>query len=189
MVSGAVGLLSFDASELLLIASHRCLVTLGEHYLGPDGILFHLPEIEIHLRWLDSQGHWQLPPSYCKHQGRAPNIINCYVFRRSRCNGRGFHHCNCLWVVGECPELLENATADLFLLAGPFELTKLSAQISVLIAERTKSDSSADETLRRSYNNLGTFRTAQNLVRHRGFKGLYSGFHLHMCECSTWFCS
>lgn len=50
MVSGAVGLLSFDASELLLIASHRCLVTLGEHYLGPDGILFHLPEIEIHLR-------------------------------------------------------------------------------------------------------------------------------------------
>lgn len=50
MVSGAVGLLSFDASELLLIASPRCLVTSGKHYLGPDGILFHLPEIETHLR-------------------------------------------------------------------------------------------------------------------------------------------
>lgn len=72
------------------------------------------------------------------------------------------------------------AGAVITAIACPFELTKLSAQISVLIAERTKSDSSGDENLRRSYNNLGTFRTAQNLVRHRGFKGLYSGFHLHM---------
>jgi len=47
------------------------------------------------------------------------------------------------------------------------------------MAEKSKK-SSIDEPLRRSYQNLGTFRTAQNLVKHRGFKGLYSGFHLHL---------
>jgi len=72
------------------------------------------------------------------------------------------------------------AGAVITAIACPFELTKLSAQISVLIAERTKSNSTADDSLRRSYNNLGTFRTAQNLIKHRGFKGLYSGFHLHL---------
>lgn len=71
------------------------------------------------------------------------------------------------------------AGAVITAIACPFELTKLSAQISVLMAEKSKK-SSIDEPLRRSYQNLGTFRTAQNLVKHRGFKGLYSGFHLHL---------
>lgn len=64
---------------------------------------------------------------------------------------------------------------------GPFELTKLSAQISVLMADRK--DGSTNDAVRKSYQNLGTFRTAQNLVRHRGWMGLYSGFHLHLRKC------
>lgn len=62
---------------------------------------------------------------------------------------------------------------------GPFELTKLSAQISVLMAERNDGGGK-NEAIRKSYQNLGTWKTAQNLIRHRGWSGLYSGFHLHL---------
>lgn len=65
--------------------------------------------------------------------------------------------------------------------SGPFELTKLSAQISVLMAERNDGCKQND-AIRKSYQNLGTWKTAQNLVRHRGWTGLYSGFHLHLCK-------
>ncbi|KAF2184375.1 mitochondrial carrier [Zopfia rhizophila CBS 207.26] len=76
---------------------------------------------------------------------------------------------------------LAGATAGAVItaIACPFELTKLSAQISVLMAERKDSDHKND-AVRKSYQNLGTFRTAQTLVKHRGLMGLYSGFHLHM---------
>ncbi|KAF2690829.1 mitochondrial carrier [Lentithecium fluviatile CBS 122367] len=70
------------------------------------------------------------------------------------------------------------AGAAITTIACPFELTKLSAQISVLMADRK--DGSTNDAVRKSYQNLGTFRTAQNLVRHRGWMGLYSGFHLHL---------
>jgi solute carrier family 25 carnitine/acylcarnitine transporter 20/29 len=62
---------------------------------------------------------------------------------------------------------------------GPFELTKLSAQISVLMADRNDGGAKND-AIRKSYQNLGTFKTAQNLIKHRGWRGLYSGFHLHL---------
>lgn len=71
------------------------------------------------------------------------------------------------------------AGACITAIACPFELTKLSAQISVLMAEHKDQDHKND-AVRKSYQNLGTFRTAKNLVKHRGWKGLYSGFHLHM---------
>ncbi|KAF2461611.1 mitochondrial carrier domain-containing protein [Lineolata rhizophorae] len=64
-------------------------------------------------------------------------------------------------------------------IACPFELTKLSAQISVLMAKRNP-NSGSDEVIRQSYQEKGTFRTAQNIVKHRGFMGLYSGFHFHL---------
>jgi hypothetical protein len=70
------------------------------------------------------------------------------------------------------------AGATITTIACPFELTKLSAQISVLMADRK--DGSTNDAVRKSYQNLGTIRTAQNLVRHRGWMGLYSGFHLHL---------
>lgn len=62
--------------------------------------------------------------------------------------------------------------------AGPFELTKLSAQISVLMAK--SNTSSVDDPVRRSYQQKGTFKTAKNIVLHRGISGLYSGFNYHL---------
>lgn len=71
------------------------------------------------------------------------------------------------------------AGATITAIACPFELTKLSAQISVLMAER-KDGGGKDDAVRKSYQNLGTFKTAKKLVEHRGYRGLYSGFHLHL---------
>lgn len=70
---------------------------------------------------------------------------------------------------------------------GPFELTKLSAQVSVLMADRDRSSISEPANGRAvaaSYQNKGTFKTAKNIVKHRGFMGLYSGFNLHLRKCS-----
>jgi hypothetical protein len=68
---------------------------------------------------------------------------------------------------------------------GPFELTKLSAQVSVLMADRNSSSISEPTTGRAvaaSYQNKGTFKTAKNIVKHRGIMGLYSGFNLHLSK-------
>lgn len=37
-----------------------------------------------------------------------------------------------------------------------------------------------DDPIGRSYQQKGTFATAKNIVLHRGFGGLYSGFSLHL---------
>jgi hypothetical protein len=70
-------------------------------------------------------------------------------------------------------------------LTGPFELTKLSAQVSVLMAERNVKTSVTDPLSRpeiaKSYQNKGTFQTAREIIRNRGLAGLYSGFSLHLC--------
>ncbi|CZT06340.1 related to CARNITINE/ACYLCARNITINE TRANSLOCASE [Rhynchosporium graminicola] len=69
------------------------------------------------------------------------------------------------------------------LVACPFELTKLSAQVSVLMADRKVSSLSEPSTGRAvaaSYQNKGTWKTAKNIVKHRGFAGLYSGLKLHL---------
>ena len=58
--------------------------------------------------------------------------------------------------------------------SGPFELTKMSAQISRLMANHGQC------RLGSSLQDRGTFRTAQHLVRTSGIRGLYQGFHLHM---------
>ncbi|KAL8980182.1 MAG: hypothetical protein Q9177_005949 [Variospora cf. flavescens] len=62
-------------------------------------------------------------------------------------------------------------------IACPFELTKLSAQISVLMADRNKS--SVTDPIRSSYQQKGTLSTAKNIILHRGVTGLYSGFGFH----------
>lgn len=65
-------------------------------------------------------------------------------------------------------------------IACPFELAKLSAQVSVLLAERSRgSKGSAD--IAASYQNKGTLKTMANIVKHRGILGLYTGFRLHLC--------
>ncbi|KAG8670151.1 hypothetical protein FPOAC2_09494 [Fusarium poae] len=63
-------------------------------------------------------------------------------------------------------------------LACPFELTKLSAQVSVLLAERAASKGS--HAVAASYQNKGTLRTMANIIKHRGIFGLYTGLRLHL---------
>jgi hypothetical protein len=63
-------------------------------------------------------------------------------------------------------------------LACPFELTKLSAQVSVLLAERTSCKRSL--AVATSYQNKGTFKTMANIIKHRGTFGLYTGLRFHL---------
>lgn len=63
-------------------------------------------------------------------------------------------------------------------LACPFELTKLSAQVSVLLAERANCKRTS--AVAASYQNKGTLRTMATIVKHRGMLGLYTGFRLHL---------
>ncbi|CAN9439495.1 unnamed protein product [Alternaria alternata] len=93
------------------------------------------------------------------------------------CMAHVFDHCMLFGLAGV------NAGAAITVIACPFELTKLSAQISVLMAERNDGGGK-NEAVRKSYQNLGTWKTAQNLVKHRGWTGLYSGFHLHLLRDS-----
>lgn len=79
--------------------------------------------------------------------------------------------------------LLKHSIIDIS--SGPFELTKLSAQVSVLMADRKQSsisEPSQGRAVAASYQNKGTYKTAKNIVKHRGFVGLYSGFRLHLCK-------
>ncbi|KND94035.1 putative mitochondrial carrier C29A3.11c [Tolypocladium ophioglossoides CBS 100239] len=64
-------------------------------------------------------------------------------------------------------------------LACPFELTKLSAQVSVLLAERA-GNCQKSRAVATSYQNKGTLRTMANIIKHRGILGLYTGFRLHL---------
>lgn len=71
--------------------------------------------------------------------------------------------------------------------SGPFELTKLSAQISVLMA-KSNSSGADNPAVRRSYQQKGTFKTARNIIRHRGIGGLYSGFNYHLRQFCYFLC-
>ena len=65
-------------------------------------------------------------------------------------------------------------------LACPFELTKLSAQVSVLLQERA-GNCQRTRDMAASYQNKGTLRTMSNIVKHRGVTGLYTGLPFHLC--------
>ena len=64
---------------------------------------------------------------------------------------------------------------------GPFELTKLSAQIAVLMNDRSRSTGDGGP-LPQKFEPQGTIKTAKQLIKHRGFSGLYSGFGFHLRE-------
>jgi hypothetical protein len=66
------------------------------------------------------------------------------------------------------------------LLACPFELTKLSAQVSALLADKKYHSGNANYAVAASYQNKGTLKTMANIVKHRGLFGLYTGFKLHL---------
>ncbi|KAM0745049.1 hypothetical protein ACQRIT_000433 [Beauveria bassiana] len=70
------------------------------------------------------------------------------------------------------------AGAVIPILACPFELSKLSSQVSVLLAERGGAKKKS-ATIAQSYQNKGTMRTMATIIKHRGILGLYTGFRLH----------
>ena len=72
--------------------------------------------------------------------------------------------------------------------SGPFELTKLNAQIAVRMEQRGVDKHSSFECPppmdksagKKAPTTAGTFRTAKMIIRQRGFLGLYTGFRLHI---------
>ncbi|GKT86715.1 mitochondrial carrier protein [Colletotrichum tofieldiae] len=122
-------------------------------------------------------------------------------FRRAKCsysgwikNALGFDVLQHVNKKGTYPNLYSiacfgaaGATAGscITLLACPFELTKLSAQVSVLLSDQQKlKEANCRATnghqVAASYQNKGTFKTMRNIIRHRGALGLYTGFNLHL---------
>ncbi|KAI1800952.1 mitochondrial carrier domain-containing protein [Daldinia bambusicola] len=71
------------------------------------------------------------------------------------------------------------AGSGITFIACPFELTKLSAQVSVLMAKQKNADPQR-QAIALSYHNKGTFKTLANIVKHRGFSGMYTGLNLHL---------
>ena len=73
-------------------------------------------------------------------------------------------------------------------LSCPFELTKLNAQIAVLMEKGVGKHNSFEAQVNSGRSNEqsnsqksgGTFKTAQYIIKQRGVLGLYSGFHLHL---------
>lgn len=63
-------------------------------------------------------------------------------------------------------------------------MTKLSAQVSVLMANQKNADPKKQE-IALSYHNKGTFKTLKNIVKHRGFTGMYTGLNLHLSKIRT----
>ncbi|KAF4217923.1 hypothetical protein CNMCM8980_008241 [Aspergillus fumigatiaffinis] len=65
-------------------------------------------------------------------------------------------------------------------LACPFELAKNVVQTSVLVSHRSQAspDAVRDPSLR-NQPRLGTIEAIRQIVRRYGFRGLYTGFHLH----------
>lgn len=73
-----------------------------------------------------------------------------------------------------------NPTATIADSVGPFELAKNVVQTSVLVAHRSQAspDAVRDPSLR-TRPRLGTIEAIRQIVRRYGFRGLYTGFHLH----------
>jgi hypothetical protein len=61
-------------------------------------------------------------------------------------------------------------------------LTKLSAQVSVLMADKKNCPKPESHAIAASYQGKGTLKTLKNIIKHRGFGGLYTGFRLHLSK-------
>jgi hypothetical protein len=63
---------------------------------------------------------------------------------------------------------------------GPFELAKNVVQSSVLMANRSQASASGvkDPTLR-NMPRIGTIEAIKQIISRHGFRGLYTGYHLH----------
>ncbi|KAK0651461.1 mitochondrial carrier domain-containing protein [Cercophora newfieldiana] len=85
-----------------------------------------------------------------------------------------------LWTVATFGAAGATAGSCITAIACPFELTKLSAQVSVLMADKKNCPRPESHAIAASYQNKGTLKTLRNIVKHRGFRGLYTGFNLHL---------
>ena len=75
-------------------------------------------------------------------------------------------------------------------LPAPFEITKIAAQTSEMLAKGNKSSISdaLKDPIRSSYQQKGTIKTAINILKLHGFLGLYAGFRIHIGKAirSSW---
>ena len=71
--------------------------------------------------------------------------------------------------------LIESVELHADSIRGPFELVKNVTQNSEM-----RNATSMDDPVRNSYSKKGSIKTAMNVVRHRGYLGLWSGFRLHL---------
>ncbi|KAK3387096.1 mitochondrial carrier domain-containing protein [Podospora didyma] len=85
-----------------------------------------------------------------------------------------------LWSVATFGAAGMTAGSCITVIACPFELTKLSAQVSVLMADKKNCPKPESHAIAASYQNKGTLKTMGNIIKHRGFRGLYTGFNLHL---------
>ncbi|KAK4162246.1 putative solute carrier [Cladorrhinum sp. PSN259] len=85
-----------------------------------------------------------------------------------------------LWSVAVFGASGATAGSIITAIACPFELTKLSAQVSVLMADKKNCPKSGSHAIAASYQNKGTLKTLGNIIKHRGVGGLYTGFRLHL---------
>ena len=136
---------------------------------------------------MDEAELWGRSTNTRKHTRNTPKPLVDDLLCCSWSDGWLFHYACCLYELASRPQSIANV------ILGPFELTKLSAQVSVLMADGNASsinatsmsdpaNARATRAVAASYQNKGTFKTAKNIVKHRGFMGLYSGFSLHLCK-------
>ncbi|KAK4240251.1 mitochondrial carrier domain-containing protein [Achaetomium macrosporum] len=85
-----------------------------------------------------------------------------------------------LWSIATFGAAGATAGSCITVIACPFELTKLSAQVSVLLADKKNCPKPESHAIAASYQNKGTLKTLGNIIKHRGFGGLYTGFRLHL---------
>lgn len=74
------------------------------------------------------------------------------------------------------------APRNLNIFPAPFEITKIAAQTSEMMAKGNKSSMSdaLKDPIKSSYQQKGTIKTAMNILKLRGFLGLYAGFRIHI---------
>lgn len=51
-----------------------------------------------------------------------------------------------------------------------------------MLADKKNCPEPKSHAIAASYQNKGTLKTLRNIVKHRGFTGLYTGFNLHLCK-------
>ena len=125
------------------------------------------------------------PLKVANTQGALPNLSTVACFSvAGAVSGAAVTAIACMWLKFPFQAHLTRSghLYIVFMYLGPFELTKLSAQLSVLMATNKGSMAEPVEPPRNHVPQNGTLRTAINLVRLKGMMGLYSGFNLHLCK-------